>query len=78
MDFTKLDLSKFDITKMFDVSTAIDSMEKGADSVLAYVPEQFKTPMIEINRAGFEFMRTQADACAKFGTAVQKATKISA
>jgi len=73
-----MDFTKFDVTKLFDVSAAIDSMEKGADSVLAYVPEQFKHPVVELNRAGFELARAQTEAFVKFGTAVQKATKITA
>lgn len=74
----KMDFTKIDVTKLFDVSAAIDSMEKGANTVLGYMPEQFKTPAVELNRAGFELARAQADAFAKFGTAVQKATKIAA
>jgi hypothetical protein len=73
-----MDFTKFDVTKLFDVSAAIDSMEKGADTMLTYVPEQFKKPVVEFNRAGFELARAQADAFAKFGSAVQKATKIAA
>ncbi len=78
MDFTKFDFTKLDVAKLFDVSSAIDSMEKGADSVLTYVPEQFKKPVTEINRAGFELARVQAAAFAKFGEVVQKQIKISA
>lgn len=73
-----MDFTKFDVTRLFDVSAALDTMEKGADTVLAYVPEQFKTPVVELNRAGFELARAQAAAFANFGTAVQKATKIAA
>lgn len=73
-----MDFTKFDVTKLFDVSAALDTMEKGTDTVLGYMPEQFKNPVIAFNRAGFELARAQASAFANFGTAMQKATKISA
>lgn len=72
-----MDFSKIDVTKLFDVSAALDNLEKGADSVLTYVPEQLKKPVVEINRAGFELIRAQHAAFTKFGEAVQKQIKIS-
>ena len=73
-----MDFTKFDDTKLFDVSAALDTMEKGANSAMTYVPEQFKKPITEINKAGFELARAQAAAFAKFGEAVQKQIKIAA
>ena len=73
-----MDFSKFDTTKLFDVSAAIDSFEKGADSVIAYVPEQFKKPVAEMTKAGFELARAQHAAFTKFGETVQKQIKIVA
>lgn len=73
-----MDFSKFDVTKLFDVSAALDTMEKGADTFLGYVPEQFKKPVVELNKAGFELVRAQTAAFAQFGSALQKATKIAA
>jgi hypothetical protein len=72
-----MDFSKFDVARLFDVSAALDTMEKGVDTMLTYVPDQFKDPVVEFNRAGFELARAQASAFAKFGETVQKATKIS-
>jgi len=73
-----MDFSKFDITRLFDVSAALDTMEKSADSAMTYVPEQFKKSVVELNRAGFELARAQAAALTKFGETVQKQIKISA
>jgi hypothetical protein len=73
-----MDFTKFDVTKLFNVSTAIDTMEKGADSAMTYVPEQFKKPVAELNKAGFELARAQAAAFTKFGEAMQKQIKIAA
>lgn len=70
-----MDFSKFDVTKLFDVSAAIDSFEKGSESVLAYVPEQFKKPVTEMTKASFELARAQHEAITKFGTVVQKQLK---
>ena len=73
MDFTKID-----VTKLFDASAALDTMEKGADSVMTYVPEQFKKPVAELNKASFELARAQAAAFAKFGEAMKKQIKVAA
>lgn len=73
-----MDFTKFDVTKLFDVSAALDSVEKGTDSMIAYVPEQFKKPVTEMTKAGFELARTQADAFVKFGNVVQKQLKVAA
>lgn len=73
-----MDFTKFDVTKLFDVSAALDTMEKSTNSVLGYVPEQFKKPVVELNKAGFELARAQAAAFSNFGSAFQKATKIAA
>jgi hypothetical protein len=71
----KMDFSKFDASKLFDVSAAIDSFEKGADSMLTYVPEQFKKPVTEMTKASFELARAQHEAFTKFGSVVQKQIK---
>lgn len=72
-----MDFSKIDVTKLFDVSAALDSFEKGAESVMAYVPEQFKKPVAEVTKASFELARAQHNAFAKFGETVQKQIKVA-
>lgn len=73
-----MDFTKFDITKLFDVSAALTSVEKGTESILAYVPEQFKKPATEMTKAGFELARAQHEAFTKFGNVVQKQIKVAA
>ena len=73
-----MDFTKFDVSKLFDVSAALASVEKGTESMLAYVPEQFKKPVTEVTKAGFELARAQHAAFTKFGETVQKQIKIAA
>jgi len=73
-----MDFTKFDVTKLFDVSAALDSVEKSTESIMTYVPEQFKKPVTEMTKAGFELARAQHDAFTKFGNVVQKQLKVAA
>lgn len=77
MDFTKIDFSKFDPAKLFDVDAAIAKMEENTRAATAYITDSKARELAEtISAASFEFARAQAEAAKAFGEAVKKAVQI--
>lgn len=77
MDFTKIDFSKFDPAKLFDVDAAIAKMEENTRVATAYITDAKARELAEtISAASFEFARAQAEAARAFGEAVKKAIQI--
>lgn len=88
-----MEFNKIDFSKMFDVTTAIDTVEKTVKSSTTYLPEQVRASVQSINEAGFTLARDTAqsfteymgvlqsvakDASAEVTKAVQKAAKVAA
>jgi hypothetical protein len=77
MDFTKIDFSKFDPAKMFDVDAAIAQMEENSKKALELITDPKAKSLAEtVTAASFEFARAQAAATKAFGEAVKKAVQI--
>jgi len=77
MDFTKIDFSKFDVAKMFDVSAAIAQMEEANAKALDLITDKKARGIAEtVSAASFAFAKAQADAAQAFGEAVKKAIQI--
>ena len=77
MDFTKLDLGQFDVTKMLDASQAIEQIEKNTKTAIAMIPDTRSREMVEaITAASLEFARSQALAAKLYADAVKQAIKI--
>jgi hypothetical protein len=77
MDFTKFDLSQFDVTKMLDASMAIEQIEKNTKTAIAMIPDAKSREMVEaITTASIEFARSQAVAAKAYTDAVKQAIKI--
>lgn len=77
MDFTKLDLSHFDVTKMLDASQAIEQIERNTKTAIAMIPDTRSREMVEaIAAASLEFARSQALAAKLYADAVKQAIKI--
>ena len=77
MDFTKIDFSKFDVSKLFDVDAAIASMEEANGKALALITDKKAKEIAEtVSAASFEFARAQAAAAKAYGEAVKKAIQI--
>jgi hypothetical protein len=70
MEFNKIDLSK-----MFDVTTAIDTIEKTAMASTTYLPEQVRDTVQSINDASFTLARNTAQSFAEFMEVVQSVAK---
>lgn len=77
MDFTKIDFSKFDAAKLFDVDAAIAQMEEANSKAIALITDKKAKTLAEtISAASFEFARAQAVAAKAYGEAVKKAIQI--
>jgi len=77
MNFTKFDLSQFDVTKLLDASAAIEQIEKNTRTAIDFIPDAKSREMAEsITMAGIEFARAQAVAAKAYADAVKQAIKI--
>jgi hypothetical protein len=77
MDFTKFDLSQFDVTKVLDASVAIEQIEKNTKTAIAMIPDARSRELVEaITTASIEFARSQALAAKLYADAVKQAIKI--
>jgi len=77
MDFTKIDLSQFDVTKLMDASAAIEQIEKNTKTAIAMIPDAKSREMVSvIAEASIEFARAQALAAKSYADAVKQAVKI--
>jgi negative regulator of replication initiation len=72
MEFNKIDLSK-----MFDVTTAIDTVEKTVKSTTTYLPEQVRASVQSINDASFNLARDTAQSFTEFLEVLQSVAKDS-
>ena len=76
MDFTKIDLSKFDISKLMDADAMLDQIEKNNKTALAYITDAKSREIAQtISTASIEFARAQAAAVKAYGEAVKKAVQ---
>jgi hypothetical protein len=72
MDFTKMDLTKFDVTKMFNVDTALDQIQSNTQTALGYIPDAKSREIAQsVVDASIEFARAQAQAAQKFADSVK-------
>jgi len=72
-----MDFNKIDFTKLFDLTVAIDNMEKGATSLITYLPEQVRDSAQTISKAQFGFVRATAASVTEYAQTVEKVTKDS-
>ena len=76
MDFTKIDFSKFDVTKMFDVTAALDSIESTSRTALGYIPDAKSRGIAQdVMTAYMKFVRAQTEAMHEFAMAVKSAVQ---
>lgn len=58
------------------INAVVDQFEKGTNSVLAYVqPESVRETLTNLNKASFDFARTQMATAKSFGAAFEKVSK---
>ena len=72
MDFTKVDFTKFDPTKMFDVEAALDQVQTTTRTALGYIPEaKTRAAAQTMMDASIELMRAQNQAMQKFAETIK-------
>jgi hypothetical protein len=88
-----MEFQKIDFAKMFDVTVAIDNMEKSTQALITYMPEAVRDSFYSVNKAQFGLIRTTnkavrelaetvegvaKEAQKEFTKTVEKATKVAA
>jgi hypothetical protein len=77
MDYTKIDFTKFDVTKMLDADAALDQMQNNARTALGYVTDARSRDMAQsIVDASIAFSRAQIQATQQFVQAMKSAIAI--
>lgn len=72
MEFKSIDTAQFESS----INAVVDQVEKGTASMLAMVqPESVRTPLVSLNKAYFDFARTQMVTAKTFGLVIEKAAK---
>jgi hypothetical protein len=71
----KMEFQKIDFAKMFDVTVAIDHMEKGAQTLITYMPETVRDSLHSVNKAQFHLVRTTNKAVREFAEVVESVGK---
>jgi hypothetical protein len=72
-----MEFNKIDFAKMFDVTVAIDNMEKGITSLITYLPEQVRDSAHTVSKAQFGLARTTAMSVTEYAQTVEKVAKES-
>lgn len=90
---SKMEFLKFDMTKMFDCTKAIEQMEQGTQALITYMPEAVRDSLHSVHKAQFNLIHTtnravkelaqvvesmSKEATAEVTRAVEKATKVTA
>jgi predicted outer membrane protein len=72
---SKMEFQKIDFAKLFDLTVAIDNMEKGTQALITYMPEAVRDNLHSINQAQFSLIRTTNKAVKEFAEVVESVGK---
>jgi uncharacterized protein Yka (UPF0111/DUF47 family) len=70
-----MEFTKFDLAKMFDITVAIDSMEKNTQAMITYMPESVRDSLHSVHKAQFNLIRTTHKATREFAEVVESVGK---
>jgi hypothetical protein len=70
-----MEFQKIDFTKLFDLTVAIDNMEKGTQALITYMPESVRDSLHSVNQAQFGLIRTTHKAVREFAEVVESVGK---
>ena len=70
-----MEFQKIDFAKMFDLTVAIDNMEKSTQAMITYMPEQVRDSLHSVNQAQFGLIRTTSKAVREFAQTVETVAK---
>jgi len=73
----KIDFSKFDATKLFNVDSALTKLEESTNTATSLITDKKSRDLAEtLSKASFEFVRTQNAAAVAYSEALKKALAI--
>jgi hypothetical protein len=72
-----MEFNKIDFAKLFDITVAIDNMEKGITNMITYLPEQVRDSAHTVSKAQFGLVRTTAKGMTEYAQTVEKVAKES-
>jgi hypothetical protein len=72
-----MEFQKIDFAKLFDLTVAIDNMEKGTQALITYMPEAVRDSLHSVNLAQFSLIRTTHKATREFAEVVESVSKES-
>jgi predicted outer membrane protein len=70
-----MEFQKIDFAKLFDLTVAIDNMEKGTQAMITYMPEPVRDGLHSVNKAQFSLIRTTNKAVREFAEVVESVGK---
>ena len=70
-----MEFQKIDFAKLFDITVAIDNMEKGVVTAIGYMPEQFRKSVLTVSDAQFSLVRTTHKAVKQYAETVESVAK---
>jgi predicted outer membrane protein len=70
-----MEFQKIDFAKLFDLTVAIDNMEKGTQTMITYMPEQVRDSLHSVNQAQFGLIRSTNKAVKEFAKTVETVAK---
>jgi predicted outer membrane protein len=70
-----MEFQKIDFAKLFDLTIAIDNMEKGTTALITYMPEAVRDSLHSVNTAQFDLIRSTNRAVREFAEVVESVGK---
>jgi hypothetical protein len=70
-----MEFNKIDFAKLFDITVAIDNMEKGITNMITYLPEQARASAHTVNDAQFSLIRTTYKGFREYAETVEAVAK---
>lgn len=70
-----MEFQKIDFAKLFDITVAIDNMEKGITTMITYLPEQVRKSAHTVNDAQFSLIRTTYKSFKEYAETVEAVAK---
>jgi predicted outer membrane protein len=70
-----MEFQKIDFAKLFDLTVAIDNMEKGTQALITYMPEAVRDSLHSVNQAQFSLIRTTYKGVKEFAETVETVAK---
>jgi predicted outer membrane protein len=70
-----MEFQKIDFAKLFDITVAVDNMEKGTQALITYMPEAVRDSLHSVHKAQFNLIRTTNRAVREFAEVVESVSK---